>query len=199
VLWRFVAALLAFVMLAGCTPPPRLDGNSPKPSSYPNWPEGMADFRFRWSAEPGIDLLTGAGVPLRAFVESFRVGEYTADLDAPKPGVASYPGFLDTIPPRPSNKMEGRDIPYQVAYARPWPPTLYSQVPVYGTEYLHVLQLDKADAGYRGYVCDGRYNVFKRRRHREVHFDRQRREHHEIQHREGVARRPGRPGTRRHQ
>lgn len=161
-LWRFVAALLAFVMLAGCTGPPRPDANSPKPLSYPNWPEGLADFRFSWSAEPGIDLLTDAAVPLRAFVESFRVGEYTADLDAPTPGFASYPGFLDAIPPRPSNKMEGRDIPYQAAYARPWPPTLYSQVPVYGTEYLHVLQLDNADAGYRAYVCDGRYNVFRK-------------------------------------
>jgi hypothetical protein len=94
--------------------------------------------------------------------EPFRVGEYTADPEAPKPRFASYPGFLDAIPPRPSNKMEGRDIPYQVAYARPWPPTLYSQVPVYGTEYLHVPPLDKADAGYRAYVCDGRYNVFRK-------------------------------------
>jgi hypothetical protein len=42
----------------------------------------MASFRFRWTAEPGIDLLTGPVPPLRAFVVSYWVGVDTSDVDS---------------------------------------------------------------------------------------------------------------------
>ncbi|MET0996572.1 MAG: hypothetical protein ABWY20_22020 [Mycobacterium sp.] len=159
--WRRVAmAVLALSLLAGCSSEPAV-APPQSPPSYPNWPESLADFRFRWTAEPGVDLLTGPAVPLRAFLESFRVGDFTKDLDGPDPGFSSYPGFLDAVT-RPTG-VEG-PIPFQITHAWPFPGSNSADEPSYGNEYFHVLKLDPIDGGYRAYVCDGQYNVLRRDR-----------------------------------
>jgi hypothetical protein len=113
--------------------------------------------RFRWAAEPGIDLLAGPAVPLRAYVESYRIGYFTPRSRDERPRFVAYPGFFDAVA-EPTDD-EGK-IPYQISHAWPFPGTAYPPDPVYGTEYLHVLQIDPIDGGYRAYVCDGRYNIF---------------------------------------
>lgn len=50
------------------------------------WPESLEDLRFRWSAEPGINLLSGPAVPLRAYLESHRIGDMTRNTDLVYPG-----------------------------------------------------------------------------------------------------------------
>jgi hypothetical protein len=155
---RIAAALVALVVLSGCTSPADHSPAPTKPPTYPNWPELLAGFRFRWTAGPGIELLTGPAVPLRAFVESYWVGVDTSDVDSDvAPKFASYPGFLNAVA-QPTG-VEGT-IPYQITYAWPFPGMTYSGEPLYGNEYLHVLRIDLVDGGYRAYVCDGRYNTF---------------------------------------
>jgi hypothetical protein len=155
---HIATTLVALVVLSGCTTPTDHSPAPSKPPTYPNWPELLEGFRFRWTAEPGIDLLTGPAVPLRAFVESYWVGVDTSDVDSDvASNFASYPGFLNTVAQRPG--VEGT-IDYQITYAWPFPGMTYSGEPLYGNEYLHVLRIDPIDGGYRAYVCDGRYNTF---------------------------------------
>ena len=78
--------------------------------------------------------------------------------------------------------------------------------PFYGNEFFHILELTPIESGYRAYVCDGLYNIYRegtsgqvriRRRLRRQHAGLRRRRRHE-----GVAggvhryptggRRPGR-------
>lgn len=156
--WRAAAvALLSAVLLASCADP-ATDPAAAPPPEFPNWPTLLKDFRFRWSAEPGIDLLTGPTVPLRAFLESFRIAESTYDPNAvAAPKFQTYPGFLDAVA-----KPQGPDhSPHQISYAWPVPGPLYNLDPLFGNEYFHVLQLDPIDGGHRAYVCDGRYNIFR--------------------------------------
>jgi hypothetical protein len=156
VIRRIVTVVLAAMILAGCSP--SHDSAPPQPPTYPNWPDLFAGFRFRWSAAVGIDLLTGPAVPLRAFLESVRVGESTEDLTkASSPKFTAYPGFFNAVS-EPTD-VEGR-IPFQITQAWPFPGAVYDNQPLYGNEYFHVLQIDPIDGGYRAYVCDGRYNVF---------------------------------------
>jgi hypothetical protein len=155
------AASATLLVLAGCASAPPPDDGAPKPPAYPNWPETLAGFRFRWAAEPGVDLLTGPAVPLRAFLEAYRVGYFTPRSREERPRFVAYPGFFDAVA-EPTGV--GPQIPFQISEAWPFPGRPYPPRPEYGTEYLHVLQIDPIDGGYRAYVCDGRYNTFEKDR-----------------------------------
>jgi hypothetical protein len=109
--------------------------SAPAAPTFPNWPEALQDFRFRWSAEPGIDLLSGPAVPLRAYLESYRVAEFTLDINE------TYPGFQRAVPPQPSDRLRA---PYQMRDIRPdTEPHLAFGPPgrFYGNEYFHILEL----------------------------------------------------------
>ena len=87
---RWCAVLLILVGLAGC----RGKETPPEPA-FANWPESLGDFRFGWSAEAGVDLVSGPAVPLRAYLESYRIAQLTKDIGA------AYPGFDRAVPPLP--------------------------------------------------------------------------------------------------
>lgn len=159
---RAAAAILVLLVLSGCSSPPPPNDGAAKPPTYPNWPETLAGFRFRWTAEPGIDLLTGPAVPLRAYLESYRVGYFTPRSREKRPRFVAYPGFFNAVAEPPG---VGRNIPFQISEAWPFPGRPYPPRQKYGTEYFHVLQIDPIDGGYRAYVCDGRYNTFEHDRH----------------------------------
>ena len=78
-LGRLGAALMLALGLVACTAD---ESPVPEPAGteFPNWPESLQDLRFRWTAEPGIDLLTGPAVPLRAYLESHRIGQTSRRL-----------------------------------------------------------------------------------------------------------------------
>lgn len=162
-LGRAVAVTLLLLVLTGChsTTTPEKPDTLPQPVAlFPNWPAALNNFRFRWSAEPGIDLAAGAAVPLRAYLESHRIGDYTQN-----PGDV-YPGFDKAVPPGPGSSVERLSTDYQLQYIRPFTSgdTYYrpSGGGIYGNEFFHVLELSKTVNGsYRAYVCDGYYNVFQ--------------------------------------
>jgi hypothetical protein len=82
------AALLVCVLLsAGCTP-----DAAPKADSAPaGWPKGFEGFTIVWTAEKGIELDTGPAVAVRAYLESFLLGELTGDTKY------LYPGFAGAV------------------------------------------------------------------------------------------------------
>lgn len=157
-----IAAVVCAVALvcAGCSADPEPSGPPAPGQTYPNWPATLDSFRFRWTAEPGIDLLTGAAVPIRAYLEGRRVAEFTAGTGSSLPTqFESYPGFGSTVKRPTGLPWKGPD-PVEVWDAYPDARIDIAGKQLFGNEYFHLLQLDPIDGGYRAYVCDGRYNLF---------------------------------------
>ena len=146
---RLCAVALLVMGLAGC----RSEESPPGPT-FGNWPEALGDFRFQWGAEPGIDLVSGPAVPLRAYLESYRIGQLTGDIGA------AYPGFDRAVPALPPPNS---DAPAQLGAIRPAPDAepFGPPGPFYGNEYFHILELTPIEGGYRAYVCDGLYKIFR--------------------------------------
>ncbi|ORX14600.1 hypothetical protein AWC31_25800 [Mycolicibacterium wolinskyi] len=96
-------------------------------------------------------------MPLRAYLESHRVGDMTRSPDD------VYPGFDRAV--LATGKLmndPGPDLPYEIWNIQPaTEPLLGDAQKYYGNEYFHVLNLAPIDGGYRAYVCDGLYNVFR--------------------------------------
>ena len=113
-----------------------------------------SDFRFGWSAEAGVDLVSGPAVPLRAYLESYRIAQLTKDIGA------AYPGFDRAVPPLPPPHS---DAPAQLGVIRPAPDAepFGPPGPFYGNEFFHILELTPIEGGYRAYVCDGMYKIFR--------------------------------------
>ncbi|WP_131824633.1 hypothetical protein [Mycobacteroides abscessus] len=112
---------------------------APPTTLFPNWPEKLNDFRFRWTADPGIDMLTGPAVPIRAYLESWFIGFVTGT-----PSQNLYPGFDRAVP-----------VKFRPGEASSILPGPYS-----GNDNLHILEITPVDNGYSAYVCEGRYDVF---------------------------------------
>lgn len=155
---RWCAALLLTLGTVGChgrdDPTP-----SPVEPKFANWPDTLDGFRFRWTAEPSIDLLSGAAVPLRAYLESHRIGDMTFDADN------VYPGFKRAVPEmgKPIDKSTS-NLPFELWYIQPATDAEFAFIqpmPFYGNEYFHILELTRIETGYRAYVCDGQYKVFR--------------------------------------
>ncbi|MCG7610497.1 MULTISPECIES: hypothetical protein [Mycobacterium] len=177
---RTLSALLASGVVVSCAPsvspdvrqsPSAETPNAGQPPSRQtqtvNWPDKLKDFRFRWSAEPGIDLYSGAAVPLRAYAESWRVAQMMSDMSA------AYPGFERAVPAnRELTDHSPRDAPaYMLTFVRPSMDDeldeIYTDKPryeskrFYGNEYFHILSLDEVDGGWRAYLCDGLYDMYR--------------------------------------
>jgi hypothetical protein len=155
---RAWAAALLMLPAAACGSSGDAAESPPEPT-FANWPETLDGFRFRWAAEPGIDLLSGPAVPLRAYLESHRLGDLTSNPDS------AYPGFKRAVPPvgKPIDQPSST-LPFQLWSIQPAtdPALVYLQpTQFYGNEYFHILDLKPIDSGgYRAYICDGLYNVF---------------------------------------
>lgn len=159
----FYLSVFSFLALTGChagndtlayTPTPT---NPPGPES-PNWPEKLADFRFRWSAEPSVDLETGKVVPLRAYLESMLVNSYTGN---PSGG---YPGFQRATPqPIDQGAPDWASTPESQKRIRgPMGADYAPELRLFGNEELYVLDIEATEVGFRAFVCDATFNVYKR-------------------------------------
>ncbi|MBX7432574.1 hypothetical protein JDV09_10735 [Mycobacterium sp. Y57] len=164
--WTVLGAAAA-VALAGLVTGCGTDSAPDEPStteastteaSRPDWPEKLTDFRFRWSAEPGVDLVTGQAVPLRAYLESWLLTYYADDLDA------GYPGFRRATPPPPKlDSSAWRELPYAVRNASGHQGNSSVDDPdlrILGNEDLHVLRLEPMPSGFRALVCDSTFGVY---------------------------------------
>lgn len=168
--WRsVVSASLALGVVAACAPSETADVRQTPSRETPSVerPDKLSDFRFRWTAEPGIDLYSGAAVPLRAYAESWRVAQMMSDMSA------AYPGFERAVPAnRELTDHSPRDAPaYMLTFVRPYlddqldevytGQPRYESKRFYGNEYFHILSLDEVDGGWRAYLCDGLYDMYR--------------------------------------
>ncbi|WP_133120782.1 hypothetical protein [Mycolicibacterium goodii] len=88
---RFAALSSVVLAAVACSP-------SASTPSNERWTGNVSDVRVQWFAEPGIDLSTGVAVPIRAYLESYDLVQFTGALDN------AYPGFTDAVPPNESRE-----------------------------------------------------------------------------------------------
>jgi hypothetical protein len=166
----WIAALFvvfAVVFSSACDKSPELSA-PPKTTSalppplYPNYPNEANDFRFHWSAAPGVDLDTGPAVALRAYVESYRLAGFAfGDLSV------VYPGFMRATPEstgtstEPGNLLQLWDVRPRTRADYEASGLKYVERQVYGYQPTHILNLQPQDDGYRATVCLGLYSVYR--------------------------------------
>ncbi|CAN5513772.1 hypothetical protein BH11ACT7_BH11ACT7_27940 [soil metagenome] len=82
--------LVAVIATGGCG----FEAHLPSPATepLPRWPVFKADLSFVWSAEPGIELLSGPAVIVRAYFESTMNASSAGSNDY------LYPGFDHAVP-----------------------------------------------------------------------------------------------------
>ena len=155
---RSLAIVAAAALLGGCGHSPTASDEEASPTEsetlqFANWPVTLNNFRFKWTADPGIDLTTGASVLIRAYLESYIVAEYTFDLNN------VYPGFLRATPPNMDRYAEGALL--QFIGVRPLgvenTKTPQDARPHYGYVPNHVLELRPIGDGYEALVCSAEY------------------------------------------
>ncbi|SIL71300.1 membrane protein [Mycobacteroides abscessus subsp. abscessus] len=143
---RWVTATVASLcLIVGCSPGEPI----PPVSAFLNWPSALNDFRFRWTAEPGIDLTTAPAVVMRAYIESWDIGRLTRT-----PPAKLYPGFDQSVA---AGDRDNQLRPEQTE--EEWS-KLPSTGPFFGNGYIHILEIDRTDNQYSAYICEGMYNVF---------------------------------------
>lgn len=158
---RCVSLIVAAVLIAGCASTAQPDSESTSTQSeqrYPNWPALLSDFRFHWTAAPGVNLTTGPAVAVRAYMESYEIANMTFDINN------VYPGFMRATAENRSTTegtywSEKTDIRPLGIYERSKPPP---GVQHFGFNTDHLLELTPIDDGYRAIICTGSYSNFIR-------------------------------------
>ena len=121
-------ALLSVFSSAGCR------SEAPEKAAPAGWPEDLRNFSIVWTGEPGIDLVAGPAVPVRAYLESFVLGELTGDEKY------LYPGFTDAVEDK-------------------WRPSGSGGQPWVGTETNHLLSLEHSGDDVTAIGCMYTYNA----------------------------------------
>ncbi|MBP1823019.1 hypothetical protein [Mycobacterium sp. OAE908] len=141
-LLRTVAASCAVAVVAGCHSGTPGQPAPPPPPSGP-WTGTMAQVRVVWSAEPGVDLLTGPAVVVRAFQESGTGVTFGGSEDF------LYPGYAHVLPP------PGTPPP-----APHYPHNPRANIhPLVGTDRYHILRIEPSGANLVAVYCGWFYGV----------------------------------------
>jgi hypothetical protein len=153
-----VSIIIAITALSGCatstTEPPSQTDTAPQ-QLYPNWPALLNDFRFHWTAAPGIDVTRGPAMVVRAYMEAYNTAWFTLNPDN------VFPGFRRATP---ENQVPEGDFLWQLVHIRPlgrgYTKTAKDARPHFGYDALHFLELTPIGNGYRAIVCRGEYAHF---------------------------------------
>jgi hypothetical protein len=155
---RWFSVCLTVALIAACGPPtqgPTPDTSSQPDKLFPNWPLLLNDFRFHWTAAPGIDVTTGPAMGVRAYLESYSIAQTTFNADN------VYPGFNRATP---ENQPREGNFLWQLVNVRPMGHPFTARPedarPHFGYEAFHFLELTPAGTGYRAIVCSGSYAEF---------------------------------------
>jgi hypothetical protein len=129
--------VVASVALAGC----HLFEN--RPPSIQRWGGLLSDLRYQWDADPGVDVLTGAAVPVRAYIESRMLAQSMGSLDY------AYPGFSRAVAPDPPDAGWGLrpNVDHSLSKA------------LIGNARYHILSLSRAANTVTATVCNYGYSV----------------------------------------
>jgi hypothetical protein len=136
--------LLASSLVAGCTRPHEND------QQVHRWSGVLADVRVQWDAEPGIDLVTGVAVPVRAYLESRLLAQYVGKIDQ------TYPGFTRAVAPN-----EPQNSPNISARDRQPPLEYPLAAPLFGNITYHIQAVDHSGRDVTVTVCNFNYAVAK--------------------------------------
>jgi len=123
------------------------DPSENRSQQFPNWPASLNEFRFHWTAEPSVDIATGAAVPIRAYLESYYVASFSANLEN------VYPGFMRATPE--NDELDGHYVA-QLAWIRPLNGVVAKSkdaVAHFGYIPFHILRIDSAGNGFRAFIC----------------------------------------------
>jgi hypothetical protein len=142
---KYIAlVLLASIVFAGCARSHESD------QSVHRWTGVLADVRVQWYAEPGIELVTGVAVPVRAYLESRLLAQYVGKLDQ------TYPGFARAVPPN-----EPQDSPNISARDRQPPLEYPLAAPLFGNITYHIQAVERSGRDVTATVCNFNYAVAK--------------------------------------
>ncbi|MDV7245221.1 MULTISPECIES: hypothetical protein [Rhodococcus] len=135
-LW--VAVVLA---VSACSPEQTSEPpvSSPSVGGTPYAIPDNTDYNYRWSADPGIDLLTPEATAVRAYVESYYL---TVRAIATSAG---YPGFEEAVDERLRMDYDNLDQLDRSHYV--------------GTQFQHLLWMTPTERGWFATVCTGDYSV----------------------------------------
>ncbi len=143
--FRPVVSVVLCAFLAGCVSP-TVQHRAAPPPKLP-WTGTLADIRAVWSAEPEIDLLTGAAVVVRAYLESLYLAQKEGDIGY------VYTGFTRAVAP---NAPEGQPDSTRDR----WPDTQHPmQDRIVGTDRYHILRIDTAGHQVTAVVCNWSYTA----------------------------------------
>jgi hypothetical protein len=148
-----VAGFSAAMLIAGCS-----HANPPENAKPPErWPTNLSELHFVWSAEPGIDLLTGPAVVARAYTESSMIAFWGGSLDY------LYAGFDHAVD-------HNQPVGSPRSTIALWPEPDTDPTPVVGTAQEHILRIDRNDRDIAVVACywtwgtalrqpDGQYRI----------------------------------------
>jgi hypothetical protein len=130
---RCAVALVAILLVMSCTR--QTAGEPLAPPAPKPWSGPLDGVTVVWSADPGIDLTSGAAVAVRAYLESY---ELVLNLGTIR---VAYPGFLQAVL---DTQQPGT----------PWPYTKHTRsYPLVGTNRWHVLRIDTNNRSVAAVVC----------------------------------------------
>lgn len=144
---RFKTAISATVMLigfiasGGCSRDAS-SGTPGKPKEH--WPPNMSDLHFAWSADPGIDLLTGAAVVSRAYIESTLLVTFGGSMDY------LYPGFDHAVAPNQPVGSPSSTIAL-------WPEPGKADRTMAGTAFVHIVRIERSGRDVTAVACRWTY------------------------------------------
>ena len=137
-----IHTIAAILLLSACESEPTQEpGRSPAADSAPYSIPDNINYNYRWSADPGIDLLTPAAAVVRAYVESYYLTVRALTLEA------GYPGFSKAVDENlrtdygNSNDLAKRNF--------------------VGTQFQHLLWMTPTEDGWFATVCTGDYSVMR--------------------------------------